>query len=336
MATRYIPQLGIHVHDQTRTVTVPGLGQVDSSGNVTLLDGTRLRAGDVPDDGRRNAVIAAASQAADVFGAGGVPGLPQFQAPVAPAQPAGGVRLGVAWLRDGTTVDDASSTVKVPGLGWVNRNGWTYLTDERQTVPAGYIQAKYPQYLQQVILAAQRAVEVYGTGTAADRSGAGGAVGAPTGTTIAPAPSPVGPAGQYPGATATAPAPVAGPSPYTATNPPVTPNSAAHLAVLQQAEAQRRQQEYERQQAEVAQRAAEDAARRRTNQARIASLESHLGALPPLNQINARNFLALPRDSQQFVVGLFEQRGHSENDVWDAVSRSLPRFVAPQVGTVRR
>lgn len=65
------------------------------------------------------------------------------------------------------------------------------------------------------------------------------------------------------------------------------------------------------------------------------NLGAYLDALPAPNRIVGREWLKLPGDSQEFLLGAYEQAGYSGNDVSDYIKRGLPQFRAPTFGSVR-
>jgi hypothetical protein len=65
-----------------------------------------------------------------------------------------------------------------------------------------------------------------------------------------------------------------------------------------------------------------------------ATKQDYMQALPTPNKIVARNWLDLDPDTQQFLLGTYEDKGYSANDVLDAVKKTLPGFQAPRAGRI--
>lgn len=66
----------------------------------------------------------------------------------------------------------------------------------------------------------------------------------------------------------------------------------------------------------------------------ISSPQAYAAALPAPNKLSARNWMGLGQDTQQFMLGAYEQKGYSANDVNDTLRRLLPQFRAPGSGNV--
>jgi hypothetical protein len=64
-------------------------------------------------------------------------------------------------------------------------------------------------------------------------------------------------------------------------------------------------------------------------------LEAYRSALPAPNQIVARNWMRLPKSSQEFLLGTYEALGYDPDDVEEAVQRTTPTWRVPRYGTVR-
>ncbi|MDE2096749.1 MAG: hypothetical protein KGL39_05825 [Patescibacteria group bacterium] len=64
------------------------------------------------------------------------------------------------------------------------------------------------------------------------------------------------------------------------------------------------------------------------------SAAAYGAALPNLNQINSRNWLQLPKSTQDFLTSAYGANGYSAQDVADAVKANLPQFHSPAFGLV--
>ncbi len=62
---------------------------------------------------------------------------------------------------------------------------------------------------------------------------------------------------------------------------------------------------------------------------------TYLQNLPAPNQIVAREWLKMPKDTQEFFLSAYEAAGWSPNDVLETIQRTLPQFRAPTLGVVR-
>lgn len=68
----------------------------------------------------------------------------------------------------------------------------------------------------------------------------------------------------------------------------------------------------------------------------ITDQNAYANALPAPNKIVSRNWLTLPRDTQDFLKGAYESMGWSANDLEDSIARTLPQFRAPTtIGAIK-
>ena len=70
----------------------------------------------------------------------------------------------------------------------------------------------------------------------------------------------------------------------------------------------------------------------------MAGAQQQLGALPRLNQVNARNYMRLDPSGQRYVNSAFRASGQAadDDDVYEAVRRGLPQFARRGVPTFGR